>query len=565
MFRRLLLVFTDPELRSKVIKILALLIVARLLAHIPIPILKVENISEIIESDAVLGLLNTLAGGGYGRLSFVLLGIGPYITASIVMQLLTVLSPRLADIQKNEGDAGQRKINQWTRMLTVPLAALQSWGILQFLASGNLGAGSIELPEVLASNQLNWQTFGYWSVVIISMTAGSIIMMWIGEIITEFKMGNGISLLILSGIVSSLPSQLNKFWQDVRPNLQELFSRVSIEKITNWEVWKAFLYYNQEWNSSRIFFLFIIIFVIALLLVTFMNDAVRKIPIIYSRRGHSEGNSRTLSKVQADLPLKVNIAGVFPIIFAVSFVLFPTFIARFMATSNIQSLRTSAAQIEAFLSTQPNQTESGFRPSNLPNGLLGFYGTSSKDDLEAAIAYDPTEGQDIFGFTLTTIEGTNNVLFNDTFLEFSFASNDLGFLPEYAFYFQGWLAYNFFYFLLIVFFTYFYTANIIFKTDDVAERLQNYGAYIPGYRPGKETKEYLDYVSNRLNVAGSVFLALIAVVPILMGSNLRVGDGTINSIVGGTTLLILVSVTIETLKQIEAQATSIDYERFTKY
>jgi preprotein translocase SecY subunit len=564
MFRRILLVFTDPELRTKLVKIILLLITVRLLAHVPIPVLRTQDISPLIESDAVFGLLNTIAGGAYGRLSFVMLGVGPYITASIVMQLLGVLVPRIREIQKEEGQQGQQKINRWTRILTVPLAALQAWGILQFLASGTAtGANQIELPPILKETSVTWETFGFWLAVIISMTAGSIIMMWIGEIITEFKMGNGISLIILAGIVVRLPNQVIKFWQYVAPNLQDLLEKFSFSKLGNWEVWKAFLWANETWAPSRSFFLFIGVFVISLLLVVFMNDAVRKIVVIYSRRGHSEGGSRTLSNVKADLPIKVNVAGVIPIIFAVSFILFPTIVSRFFLTSNVESLRNGAQQVQDYLSTSPRENVAV--PTNLPNNFLGFFGSSNAEDIKAAQNFDPTTGQELFGFTVSTNPEVKNVFFDGTFLRFELPSGNLGFVPNYSTYWQGILSYNLFYFLLIIFFTYFYTSTIAFKTDDVAENLQKSGAYIPGFKPGLETQEYLSYVANRLNVAGSIFLALIALIPILIGSGLNFGDGTVSSVVGGTTLLILVSVTVETLKQIEAQATSIDYERFTKY
>ncbi len=565
MFRRLLLVFTDAELRTKLIKIILLLIGARLLAHIPIPILGIQEIANIIDSDAVFGLLNTISGGSYGRLSFVMLGVGPYITASIVMQLLGVIVPKINEIQKEEGEQGKQKINRWTRWLTIPLAAFQSWAILQFLASGSSSTGqSINLPDVLKQPDITLASFGYWALVILSMTAGSVIMMWIGEIITEYKMGNGISLLILSGIVVRLPDQLSKYWATIQPNFQLLFEKFNFSKATNWEVWQAFLWGNPTWAPARGFLEVLVLFTTTLLLVVFVNDAVRKLVVIYSRRGHSEGNSRTLGKVTADLPIKVNIAGVVPIIFAVAFIVFPSIISRFFTTANVGSIATGASQVESYLSTQNKQD--AIRPSGLPErNYLGMYFSKNTDAINTAKNYDPTTGQELFGFTITTQSQIKNSFFEGTPISFELPSTNLGFLPEYTVRSNGILAYTFFYFLLVIFFTYFFTSTVAFKTEDVSENLQKSGAYIPGYKPGQETKDYLDYVSNRINVAGSLFLALIAVVPILFTQNINFGDGTLSGIVGGTTLLILVSVTIETLKQIEAQATSIDYERFTKY
>ena len=562
MFRRLLLVFTDPELRKKMLYIVLLLIAARLLAHIPIPVLRTQDISPLIDNDAVFGLLNTISGGAYGKLSIVMLGVGPYITASIVIQLLGVIVPKIAEIQK-EGEMGKQQINKWTRIIAVPLAALNAWGTLQFLSSGQTST-TIQLPPTLTNPNIA-ESFWYWAIVILSMAAGSIIMMWIGEIITEFKMGNGVSLLILSGIVARLPDQITKFWQAVQPNFILFLEKFSWSKAFNPNVWKAFLWENPTWGGIRSFVMFFVIFLVTLFAVIFINDAVRKLTIIYSRRGHTEGKSRTLESIKADLPIKVNIAGVLPIIFAVSFILFPTILSRFFVSSNLPVLRDGARSVETYLSANPKENQQ--IPTNLPTSeFAGFYTTNEKNQLESAKNYDPTTGQELFGFTFTTRKDTQNSFFEGTPLEIiKFNGTNLGFLPETIVRWNGILAYTFFYFILIIFFTYFYTSTIAFKTDDVAENLQKSGAYITGYRPGEQTQNYLSYISNRLNVAGSIFLAVIAIVPFIFNRTFQFGDGTLSGIVGGTTLLILVSVTIETLKQLEAQATAIDYQRFTKY
>jgi preprotein translocase subunit SecY len=570
MFRRLLLVFTDPELRGKIIKILLLLVAARLLAHVPIPVLRIQDISNTIDNDAVFSLLNTISGGSYGRLSFVMLGVAPYITASIVMQLLTVIVPSLSELQKEGGEAGQQKINRWTRLITVPLAALNAWGIIQFLANGNPNGNTVDiLPAVLKNGGFTTQTVGMWLAIILSMAAGSMIMMWIGEIITEFKMGNGVSLLILSGIVVRVPQQFASLVKGSFPILQNIWSELITKpnqwyKYFNLDAWKNFLWQSAYFTPIRSVIVFSFVFIITLLLVVFINDAVRKLLVIYSRRGHSEGNSRTLGTVQADLPIKVNIAGVIPIIFAVSFILFPTIVSRFFATSNLDYVRNTATTVESYLSTEKNTVQ---KPDNLPNGFGDLYWTKDATQITAAKNYDTTKGQELFGFTISTQKGTQTSLFEATPINVKFDGNNLGFLPETIVRWNGVLAYYFYYFILIVFFTYFYTANIAFKTDDIAERMQKDGAYIPGFKPGTQTQDYLTYLSNRLNVVGSIFLAVIALLPILLSSNLNFGDntGTLNGIVGGTTLLILVSVSIETLKQIEAQATAVDYDRFTKY
>lgn len=573
MFRRILLVFTEKELRTKLFQIIGLLIIARLLAHIPIPLFDIKDLSSIIEGDQFLGLLNTIAGGSYGRLSFVMLGIGPYITASIVMQLMGVIVPKIREIQKEEGEMGQQKINRWTRYIAVPISALNSWGILQFLANSPTQQRVVELPAVLAGKEITLESFGWWFVVISAMTCGSIIMMWIGEIINEFKMGNGISMMILAGIAARLPSQIGKIIPDIWKNLAELFSKFSFSKLFDLEVWKALFYSNPTWEALRVYGLLFGMFLTTLVLVVFFNDAVRRVIIIYSRRGHSEGKSRTMANVQADLPIKVNIAGVLPIIFAVSLILFPTILSRFFFTANIPALRDGAKATEDFLSTANKEELQNFRgvyrlPGSPKNEFLGFYNTNSPEEVKVAEQNDKTKGAELLAFTLSTNPSVPNKFLDNSPLKVELPSTNLGFLPQGIIRWNGILAYTLIYFLLIIFFTYFYTSEIAFKTDEVAENLQKSGAYIPGYNPGEQTAGYLSYVANRLNVVGALFLAFIAVLPIAFQDKFQGGDGTLSSlagVVGGTTILILVSVTIETLKQIEAQATSVDYNRFTKY
>jgi len=552
MFRRILLAFTDAELRNKLLKIILLILSARFLAHIPIPVLGVQDISGLINNDAALSLLNTISGGGFGQLSFVMLGIGPYITASIVFQLLGVLFPKIKEIQREEGETGRNKINKWTRWLTVPLAAIQAWGILNFLASDNGSNTKVVLPKILTpeGGVITGESFLYWSLIVGSMVVGSLIVMWIGEIITEYKMGNGISIMILSGIVSKLPGSIYKVLfgnpdtgtTGIIFNVWEAITRVFTHpaSLVDWEKWKGFWYFNNYWAPARNLVFFTVIFLVTLTFVVFINDAVRKLMIIYSRRGHNEGMSRTMSQVTSDLPVKVNQAGVIPIIFAVSFILFPSIISRFFQTANQQGLRQAAKSVSDFLSA--DQT--------IGSHFLS-YQISNKSDLESGLKLisTPSTSQNYSGLTLP--EG------------FSWSKLNFDWLPQFSWSFNGILAYNFFYFFLIVFFTYFYT-TIIFNTEEIAEDLQKNGAYIAGFRPGAETATYLSGVSNRLNVAGSIFLAVIALIPLLFSSAITFGDSNINGIIGGTSLLILVAVTIETLKQIETQAISIDYDRFAK-
>jgi len=565
MFRRALLVFTDPDLRSKILKILGLLVVIRFLAYIPIPTLGISDISQILGSDAVFSLLNTISGGAYNSLSFIMLGVSPYITASIVMQLLAVIIPKLNEIRREEGELGRTKINRWTRYLIVPLAALQAWGIIRYLVTAGNANGNRILPEIFYQTSITTETLWAWFVVIVSMVAGSLIMTWIGEIITEYKMGNGISLIILAGIVVTLPKQFLDFWKIVWPNLVSAWQVLSAN-LTDIDTWKGVLWTNPEWVSTRSFLLIIVTFLFTLMLVIFVGEAVRKIPVVYSRRGYNENSSRTLSRVKSELPVKVNMAGVIPIIFAISFILFPSVIATFFSTSTLPQIQETALKVQTFLSTNPKISTP---PENLPNNFLGFYKVNTAEALVTIQDYDPTEGQELFGFTLANlkaecIDETKNSFFDGTFLHFTLGCGQIDWLPTFAIHWKGVLAYNFFYFALIIFFTYFYTANVAFKVEEIAEDLQKSGIYIPGYKPGEETQTYLQQVSNRLNVVGSLFLAVIAVLPIFLNNNLQIGGNIINSIIGGTTLLILVSVTIESLSQIMAQATSIDYDRFTR-
>jgi preprotein translocase subunit SecY len=387
-------------------------------------------------------------------------------------------------------------------------------------------------------------------MIVGSMVVGSLIVMWIGEIITEFKMGNGISIMILSGIVSKLPGSVYKILfgnpdlgsTGVVYNTWEAITRVftHTSSLLDWEKWKGFWYFNGYWAPTRNIIFFTLIFLVTLTFVVFINDAVRKLVIIYSRRGHNEGMSRTIGQVKSDLPVKVNQAGVIPIIFSVSFILFPSIIARFFQTANQQGLRQGAKAVSDFLSAD-SKTGSHFLSYQISNKVDAVNGVK--------FVSSPTTLQNYTG--LNWSEG------------FSWSKLNIDWLPQFTWTFNGVLAYNFFYFFLIVFFTYFYT-TIIFNTEEISEDLQKNGAYIPGFRPGTETSTYLSGVSNRLNVAGSIFLAIIALVPILFSNAITFGDSNVNGIIGGTSLLILVAVTIETLKQIETQAISIDYDRFSK-
>jgi len=412
------------DLRAKVLFVFGMLVVFRIAAHIPVPGVNAEALRQLFSSNQVLGLLNIFSGGGLENFSIVMLGVGPYITASIIFQLLTMIIPALERIQK-EGEQGQQRINQWTRLLTVPLAMLQGYATITILRQSGQG-----VVPVMSTFEL--------ATAIVVITAGTIFLMWIGELITEQKIGNGISLLIFAGIVAGLPT-----------SVQQLAATFDSTKIFTYAAVLA-------------------VGLVTIAGIVFITEAQRNIPVSYARR--IRGN-RVFGGVDTHLPLRVNQAGVIPIIFAVSLVVFPSLIAQFFANSSVGWL--------AFLSRQ-------------------------------TIAF-----------------------------------------------FQNQIAYAAIYFVLVVAFTYFYT-SVVFHPQKIAENLQQQGGFIPGIRPGHNTAEYLSYVSNRIMLAGALFLGTVAVLPNILQS----ATSLQTLVVGGTSLLIVVAVVIETVKQIDAQLVMRDYEGF---
>ncbi|MDO8505462.1 MAG: preprotein translocase subunit SecY [bacterium] len=410
------------DLRRSILFVLGMLFIFRIAAHIPIPGVNVENLKAFFAGNAVLGLLNVFSGGTMENFSVVALGIGPYITASIIFQLLAMVIPALEEITK-EGEAGQRRINQWTRFATVPLAALQAFGLMTLLRQSPRPI----LGEITPSTYV---------LTILTLTAGTIFMMWIGELISEKKIGNGISILIFAGIVAGLPTAVQQALVTFDP--------------------------SQMLNLV----LFTVIAVITIVGVVLITQAQRNIPVSYARRVRG---MRMYGGVDSHLPLKVNMAGVIPIIFAISIILFPPMIAQF------------------FL--------------------------QAKSVIVVRLA-----------------QGVINI-------------------------FQNNLVYGVLYFILVFIFTYFYTA-VVFHPGKIAENVQKQGGFIPGIRPGKSTAEYLQYVTSRVIFVGALFLATIAILPLIM----QKFTGTQALAIGGTSILIVVSVVIETLAQIEAQLTMHDYE-----
>jgi len=421
MFEKLEQIWKARDLRNKILFVLGMLAIFRFAAHIPIPGVNVEALKDVFANNQILGLMNIFSGGGMENFSIVMMGVAPYITASIIFQLLGMIVPALEEMQKEEG--GRQKINMWTRWLAVPLAVAQSYGMITILRQSS-------------SRILGDISFYNFAAMIITITAGTIFLMWIGELITEKKVGNGISLLIFAGIVSSLP-------QAVQQTL-------------------------ATYDSSQIFILlgFVLIALITVIGVVVINEGQRKIPVQYARQ--VRGN-RTYGGTSSHLPLRVNMAGVIPIIFAISVVIFPTMIAQFFIHA---------------------------RTAWIANGA------------EWVIQL-----------------------------------------------FQNQLFYGIIYFILVFAFTYFYT-EVIFHPTQIAENLQKQGGFIPGIRPGQHTSQYLGEATHKIIFVGALFLGIIAILPLIM----RYFTGIQSLAIGGTSLLIVVAVVIETVKQIESQLMMRDYE-----
>jgi preprotein translocase subunit SecY len=426
-WKQLFVAWRIPDLRKKFLIVAALLFLFRLAAVIPIPGIDPESLQSLFSGNQLFGLLDIFSGGGLTNLSIVMLGVGPYITASIVMQLLTMVIPRLEEMQKEEGEAGRRKINQWTRLLTIPLAAVQGFAFINLLQRGGLQAGA-----AIGLSFTTWELI----VTIITITAGTVFLMWLGELITEQGIGNGTSLIIFVGIISQLPQVVAQARATFTPDLVVTY----------------------------IGFAIVSLLVIAGVVV--ITEGQRAIPVSYAKR--VRGN-RLYGGSSTHLPLRVNQAGVIPIIFALSIMLFPGVLANFLVGVNNDFVSGAAQRV-----------------------------------VDA---------------------------------------------------FQDQLFYGVMYFVLVVAFTYFYT-SVTFDPGQISENIQKQGGFVPGIRPGKQTMKYLKYVVNRTTFTGALFLGFIAVLPLL----LQAATGVTTLTIGGTALLIVVSVVLETMKQIESQLTMRQYE-----
>lgn len=411
------------ELRRKLVFTLLIFAAYRLLAHIPLSGVNNDQLKNLFDQNQFLSLLDIFSGGTLANFSIMALGLAPYINASIILQLLTLVVPKLEALSK-EGDTGREQINQYTRLLTVPLAVVQAVGILFLLNSQGLLVHFSPLTIIGG---------------VIVLLAGSMIAVWLGELITLYGIGNGISMLILAGIVARLPISF----------AQTLFT--------------------TQADSFLNLILVVVIAVLVIAGIVIMDVAVRKVPIHYAKRVRG---SRTLGGQNTYLPLRLNQSGVIPIIFAVSLVLLPSILGRFM--------------------------------TSLPNPALASFGAT------LVAAFSP----------------------------------------------QSWV-YNLTYFLLVVGFTYFYTA-VVFDPQKIADEIKKNGGFIPGIRPGQATANHLSYIITRLTLLGALFLGAIAIMPSLV----QAATGITALTIGGTGVLIVVSVILETSKQVEAMLVMRNYDSF---
>ena len=422
-FQKLLLILKDKQLRNKILFVLALLAVSRLAANIPIPGIDLENLKNFFGQNEFFGLLNIFVGGAFSNLSIVMLGLVPYITSTIIIQLLTMIFPALEKMYKEEGEAGRAKFNHYGRILAVPLAVLQAYAMLMLFQSQKAIAHLSNLQMI---------TF------IITITGGALFLMWLGELITEKGIGNGVSILIFAGIVADTPSQIRQI-------------------LLSWDSSKTVPYIA--------FFTIALVIIAGVVLVT---EAKRNIPINYAKR--VRGN-KMYGGGSSYLPINLNPAGVIPIIFALSILMFPTMIANFLATGGVSFMAGAAKAVSLFL---------------------------------------------------------KNVWVNGTL-----------------------------FFILVFLFTFFYTA-VTFDPKSIATNLQKMGGFVPGIRPGESTAKFLQKILYRTLFIGALSLSLIAVMPsIIQGIT---GVMAFQFLIGGTAILIVVSVVLDIWRQVKAQMEMRDYE-----
>lgn len=419
-WQKMKLVWTDSSLRKKVLFVLFSLVIFRLLSAIPVPGIDTTALNQFLSNNQYFGILNIFSGGGLSNLSIIMLGVGPYITASIIMQLLTIMVPALKRMYQEEGEAGRKKFTQYSRIFTIPLAFIQGFSLLAILESQNILVSLSPFEKI---------------VNLVVIVTGSVLLMWLGELVSEFGIGNGVSLIIFAGIVASIPSQV------------------------------ANLIFTFDVAQIPLYIAFVVVSVLVIAGVVIVTEAERPIPVTYAKRVRG---AKMYGGGSTYLPLRVNQAGVIPIIFALSILLFPQLIGNFFINSTNPTVASIATTLSSFSQTS--------------------------------------------------------------------------------------VLYAVLYFALVFLFTYFYTA-VTFDPDNLSENLQKNGAFIPGIRPGASTAEYITKVLNRITLLGALFLGFIAVLPIIMQSI----TGITSLALGGTALLIVVSVVLDLIKKVDAQVSMREY------
>ncbi len=454
----------QADMRKRIFAVLGILLVYRILAHVPIPLSNPETLKQVLtnlfnsSTPQLLSFINVLSGGALANFSIMIAGMGPYINASIIMQLLTKAIPKLEALHK-EGESGQKKINQYTRILTFPLALIQSVGAIYLVRQRAQQIGGI--GDITAHTSI-WQ----WALMVAALTGGSMLLMWLGELVTEQSVGNGISLIITVGIVGSLPSMISGIGSSI------------YNKSDKWHVFGKVLPINE----SAFWYALLILAIVLLVTwaVVMLNEAARRITVNYAKR--VQGN-RAYGGVTTILPVKLITAGVVPIIFAVAFLSVPSFVGEILKTNHSAHLQQIGTNLANWFQPPSSSTFS-------------------------------TGGWEAYIYPVT-------------------------------------------YFLLVFIFTFFYT-SVTFNSKEIAENLQKQGGFIEGVRSGLQTEKYLSRTVNRLTLFGAVALGALALLPIIA----QVFLNTSNIAIGGTSVLILVSVSLETLRAVESRALMVTYDQY---
>jgi preprotein translocase subunit SecY len=456
-----------PDMRKRILAVLGIILVYRILAHIPVPITSdpqtlhqvLQNLFNSSNTPQFLNFINVLSGGALANFSIMIAGLGPYINASIIMQLLTKAVPQLEALHK-EGEFGQKKINQYTRILTFPLAIIQSIGSIYLIRQSAQSIGGI--GDITANTSI-----GQWALMVAALTGGSMLLMWLGELVTEQSIGNGISLLITVGIVSRLPSMISSIVGSV------------VSKGHHWVI------LGQDLPINKSAFLYGAGLLAAVLILTWvvvmLNEAARNLTVNYAKR--VQGN-RTYGGITTVLPVKLITAGVVPIIFAVAFLSVPSFIGQLLSASH-----------------NPHW-------AHLGTNLVSWFQPPTAQTFAA--------------------EGLRAYIYPAT------------------------------YFLLVFVFTFFYT-SITFNSKEIAENLHKQGGFLEGVRGGEQTERYLSKIINRLTLFGAFSLGLLAVIPVIAQAFINA-----SITIGGTSVLILVSVALQTLRAVESRALMVTYDQYSQ-